>query len=294
MKKMHYFNITYICDSNCKFCAANVGLIDQEGYTIHPEAFEKQLISENVQDGDIVMISGGEPSLSPYFWNVLDICKKYNCRVELTTNGHIFEDKELAEKLYRYGYVNVQISIFGVNEQHDNLTGCEGNYQRTMHALENFASFKDNTQFSVTVKFLLSKATVEGNKDAYTSIYGRFGNKFNYSLNALLISDKVIKNRQELLEPYSETLKKLGDFVELENLRIYTIPLCLLSEKKRNEHLKMHHVDLLKVYSDAKVYEENMDNYNCLKCNLCRVEKYCDKFLPSYIEYFGEDEISPI
>ena len=103
-------------------------------------------------------------SLSPYFWDILDICKKYNSHVELTTNGHIFEDKILAEKLYGYGYINAQISIFGVGEQHDYLTGCAGNYKRTMHALENFASFKDNAQFSVTVKFLLSKATVEGNK----------------------------------------------------------------------------------------------------------------------------------
>ena len=96
MKKMHYFNITYLCDSDCKFCAANVGLINQDGYTIRPEVFEKQLISENVQDEDIVMISGGEPSLSPYFWDILDICKKYNSHVELTTNGHIFEDKILS------------------------------------------------------------------------------------------------------------------------------------------------------------------------------------------------------
>lgn len=290
---MHYFNITYICDSNCRFCAANIGIINRSGYTMSPNQFEEQLLSEDVQTDDFIMISGGEPSLSPFFWNILDICKKYNCIIELTTNGHLFSDMTFAKRLFSYERVNVQIPLFGLKEKHDYLTGCKGGFDKTIKALDNFAGLV-NDQFSVSVKFLLCKATVDGNVMGYKFCYDRYGDKFYYYLNALFVSKKVKKNKEELLEPYSETIKKLGDFIEYDNLIVDTIPLCLLSNEKRNKVLKRRNYDFKKIYSDAKTNEKDMCNYLDDKCIKCQVEKYCDKFLPSYIEYFGNHEIRPL
>lgn len=293
MKKMHYFNITYACDSNCKFCAANVGLISNRDYTISLEKFEEQLINENVQSGDYVMISGGEPTLSPYFWKILDICKKYDCYIELTTNGHYFADYNNARKLISYDYVNVQIPLFGTEIQHDYLTGYKGGFVKTIQALDNFASLLCDNHFSVSVKFLLCKATVEGNVWGYDYCKNRYSNKFYYYLNALLVSEKTKLNAEELLEPYSVSIEKMGNFIENEDVIVDTIPLCLLSENKLNYVLKKKHVDLKKIYSDAKLTDASMDNYLGSKCRACRMEKFCDKFLPSYIEYFGDGEIKP-
>lgn len=294
MKKMHYFNITYACDSNCLFCAANVGIISDRNYTLTPLAFEEELIKECVKPGDIIMISGGEPTLSPYFWEILDICDKYDCMIELTTNGHFFEDANKAEKLYRYKKVNVQVSLFGLEPIHDYLTGKDGNFKSTLRALDNFASLQERKTFIVTVKFLLSKITALHNEDAYRYIYGRYRDKFTYSLNALLISEKVLRNRDLLLEPYSLSLSKMASFVELDNILVDTIPLCLLSETKRNNFLKKKHINIEKLYSDAKIQNKDMDNYQCSKCDRCSLRIVCDKFLPSYIKHFGENEINPL
>lgn len=293
MRKMHYFNITYSCDSDCKFCAANIGIINYGEYTMSPQQFEKQLISENVQNGDLVMISGGEPSLSPYFWEILDICRNYNCQIELTTNGHIFSNMNLAKQLSSYGCINVQLPIFGLAKQHDDLTGHIGGFNKTISALDHFANLVDN-QFSVSVKFLLCKATVEGNIQGFNFCYNRYGDIFYYYLNALLVSKKVIQNKQELLEPYSMTLQKLGSFIEHDSILVDTIPLCLLSNQKRNQVLMRQHFDYEKNYSDAKTNYNGMENHLNEKCKRCRVEKYCDKFLPSYIDYFGDEEIKPL
>ena len=293
MKQMHYCNITYLCDSSCKFCAANIGMINHDGYTITPQEFEKRLLGQNVQPGDIVMISGGEPSLSPFFWDILDICQKYDCYIELTTNGHSFYNRDVALRLYSYKKINVQISCFGLQERHDYLTGRIGNYEKMLGALYNFAAFELDSSFSISVKFLLCKATVEGNKQAFAELYSIFGDRLYYYLSALLVSSKVILNRAELLEPYSDTLRKLGDFVENEKIRIDTIPLCLLSEKKRNAFLRQKQINLEKLYSDAKINNKEMDNYICRSCSNCKLFAYCDRFLPSYIEVFGSSEIKP-
>ena len=294
MKKMHYFNINYNCDSNCLFCAANVGLINYKEYTMTAEMVEKQLLKDNVQKEDYVMISGGEPSISPYFWDILDVCKKYNCHIELTTNGHIFSDVNLAKKLSDYYSINVQIPVFGLEKQHDYLTGCNGGFQKTLQALNNFYILVRDNIFSVSVKFLLCKATVEGNKSAYKMLQDKYGDKFYYYLNALLVSEKAKNNSEEILEPYTVTLNRLGDFVEYDNIIVDTIPLCLLSEKKRNMVLARRDFDFEKTYSDARKADEIIQNYLDDKCKICMVEKYCDKFLPSYISYFGDDEINPL
>ncbi len=293
-KKMHYFNITYACDSDCKFCAANVGLMDHHGYTLTAEAFEKALLNDDVHEGDIVMISGGEPSISEYFWDICDICQKYKCQIELTTNGHGFSDFSLAERLCSYPNINIQISIFGVGAEHDYLTGHKGGFAKTVAALDNFFLLKKTKPFVVSVKFLLCKATVEGNKNAFAFMKKRYGNEFIYFLNALLVSEKAKENHNELLEPYSTTIEQLRDFIENDDIRIDTIPLCLLSAHKRDAFLKQKHINVLKIYSDAKVQHTDMKNFNGERCSTCRLEKYCDKFLPSYIDYFGESEITPL
>lgn len=290
---MHYFNITYACDSNCKFCAANIGLVSNREYTMNLQKFEKQLISENVQKGDYVMISGGEPTLSPYFWKIMDVCKMYECKIELTTNGHFFSEVENAKKLISYDQVNVQIPIFGMELQHDYLTGYKGGFEKTIRALDNFALLMGDNHFSVSVKFLLSKATVDGNRLGYDYCKSKYGSKFYYYLNALLVSEKVKQNSEKLLEPYSVTISKLGDFIEKDDIIVDTIPLCLLSEAKIETILKKKHIDFKKIYADAKISNGTMDNYQADKCSVCRLERYCDKFLPSYVEYFGDSEINP-
>ena len=294
MKRMHYFNITYKCDSDCKFCAANIGLINHNGYTMSTEQFEKQLVDKNVHEGDYIMVSGGEPSLSPYFWDILDVCRKYGCHIELTTNAHSFSDYELAKKLCSYDFINIQIPLFGMEEHHDYLVGHKGGFQKTIQALDNFAILMANNNFSVSVKFLLCKATASENIKVYNFCKKRFGMKFYYYLNALLVSEKVINNSNELLERYSTTIKRLGEFIEQDGLIVDTIPLCLLSEKKRNEVLSRRHFNFEKIYSDAKEKGKDMDNYTCEKCRNCQVEHFCDRYLPSYINYFGDGEICPI
>lgn len=61
------------CAMSCRqSCGSflNIGIIDHLSYTMTPENFEKNLIKSKIQQGDRVMISGGEPTMSPYFWEM--------------------------------------------------------------------------------------------------------------------------------------------------------------------------------------------------------------------------------
>lgn len=293
MSKLHYFNITYLCDSDCLFCAANVGIINHKEYTMTPEDFEKKLLKSNVQPGDKVMISGGEPTLSPYFWSILDICEKHNCCIDLTTNGHFFANMNNVELISLYHSVVVRIPFFGIGNYHDYLTGGVGNYKKAMKALSNFSNIVSIPNMIVNVKFLLCKATVHSNQEVYRDIYAQYGNMFEYTLSPILVSHKAIMHANTVLAPYSVLIKACEDFIEQKNINCDIIPLCLLSESKIVDFLKRKRVVFDKSYSDSHIHYETMDNYIDNACEICKLHKYCDGFLPSYIDYFGTEEIRP-
>lgn len=293
MSKLHYFNITYVCDSDCLFCAANIGIISHDTYTMGIEDFEEKLLAEDVQNGDRVIISGGEPTMSPYFWQILNICEKYKCCIDLTTNGHFFSDQKNAEKISAYNSVVVRIPVFGVGDYHDFLTGKQGNYNKTMQALNNFSYMMNRQNLTLNVKFLLCKATIKSNMEIFDIIYSRYGDLFEYTLSPILVSRKAILNEKVLLDSYANLIKESGNFINMKNLNCDIIPLCLLSKDKVCEFLKRKKISFNKAYADANIQYENMDNYWCDKCSICKLNQYCDRFLPSYIDYFGTDEIKP-
>ncbi|MHB8808362.1 MAG: radical SAM protein [Anaerolineaceae bacterium] len=293
MNKLHYFNITYLCDSDCLFCAANAGIINAEGYTIDANSFENDLLESHVSEDDRIIVSGGEPTLSPYFWEILDICEKHGCCIDLTTNGHFFSDKSNVFRISQYRSIVVRIPIFGLQVHHDYLTGRQGGYIETLDALQNFSQIANSSNITVNVKFLLCKATIKSNPEAFAYLFNRFGTLFEYTLSPILVSKKAILYKTILLAPYSELVQQSVDFIESRYINCDIVPLCVLPHNKRNTILSSKHVEFEKMYTDAQINTKDMGNFNCNSCDNCRLIQYCDKFLPSYIEYFGSEEIKP-
>lgn len=294
MRILHYFNITYSCDSNCIFCAADVGIRNRNEFTITPDSFEKRLLESNVKAGDRIIINGGEPTLSPYFWEILEICAKFSCTIDLFTNGHIFSCKDSVKKIANYSLTVVRIPIFGFEDRHDYLTGVKGNYQKVIDALDNFSEVVGDSHINVNVKFLLCKATMDSNCIVFEHLFAKYRNLFKYTLSPLLISNTVIANKSELLLTYSEMLAESMNFIENRDVNCDLIPLCLLKEKKRNSILQRRKNEYFKIYNDSSNIIDNMENYNCDKCKECSLNRFCEKFPPSYIEFFGNSEINPL
>lgn len=294
MQTIHYFNITYNCDSNCKFCAANVGIVNRVNCNITPEEFEAKLTDSHVKVGDRIIINGGEPSLSPYFWDILEICKKYECIIDLYTNGHFLAFKSNVKKLLYFTPIIIRIPIFGFETEHDKLTGTMGNYEKVVSALEHLSKYANHSNFKVNVKFLLCKATVKQNYSLFNSLFNKYGNLFEYTLNPLLVSKKVIENADALLLSYTELIELSKDFIIAPEINCDLIPLCLLPIKKRNQMLNNKNYNVTKKYNDKDYSFNYLNDFNRKTCDSCKLKIYCSKFPDTYIDYFGEEEIAPL
>ena len=92
------------CNLECPICYAESSPARQQFRTLDQVAFMLDAVVRNEGEPDIVQISGGEPTLHPEFFAVLDLAKQRPIRhLMVNTNGvRIAEDAAFCERLASY------------------------------------------------------------------------------------------------------------------------------------------------------------------------------------------------
>lgn len=96
--------ITERCNLTCPTCYANAGPTQGRHRTLAEIATMLDIVVANEGQPDVVQISGGEPTIHPDFFAILDLAKQKPIRhLMVNTNGlRIAQDKEFAKKLADY------------------------------------------------------------------------------------------------------------------------------------------------------------------------------------------------
>ena len=130
------WELTYACNLACVHCLSSSGRRDPRELTTD----ECKAVVDELQRMQVfyVNIGGGEPTVRPDFWELLDYAISHHVGVKFSTNG-IKLDKKRAAQLAATDYVDVQISLDGATaEVNDHVRG-PGSYDTAMRALENLA-----------------------------------------------------------------------------------------------------------------------------------------------------------
>lgn len=109
-----YVEITNICNLACRFCPQDV----RKKSTMTLEQFS-HIIKEIVPFTDYVYLHiKGEPLLHPNLGEMLKICHKEGLKINITTNGTLFEKNSLFKTpVPGLRQVNISLHSFGANEQ---------------------------------------------------------------------------------------------------------------------------------------------------------------------------------
>lgn len=133
------FEITQSCNLKCKHCYNfdRLGPNSQLPQQFIELSFAKDIIEQLAQLGSISLnITGGEPLLHPQLLNIVGHAKKNNFHLRLKTNGLLLSE-EVAQKLFEHGLREVDISLYGENEE-DYLSFCgKTGFQKTISAIQN-------------------------------------------------------------------------------------------------------------------------------------------------------------
>ena len=153
------------CNLNCPVCYAESGTERQQYRTLAEIEKMVQAVVRNEGNPDVVQISGGEPTLHPDFFQVLDLCKAQPIRhLMVNTNGiRIARERKFVRQLAGYMpdfEVYLQFDSF---ERHAlmELRGADLREIRKQ-ALEHLNEFGISTTLVVTLKKGLNDSEIGG------------------------------------------------------------------------------------------------------------------------------------
>jgi mycofactocin radical SAM maturase len=162
------WELTYACNLACVHCLSSSGRRDPDELSTEEckaliDEFERMQIF-------YVNIGGGEPTVRPDFWELLDYAVDHHVGVKFSTNGFRITP-ERAARLAATDYVDVQISLDGATaEVNDHVRGA-GTYDAAIAAMANLqaAGMKDFKMSVVCTRHNI------GQLDDFLAIADRYG-----------------------------------------------------------------------------------------------------------------------
>ncbi|GAA0929290.1 mycofactocin radical SAM maturase [Streptomyces thermoalcalitolerans] len=135
---------TYACNLSCVHCLSSSGRRDPQELSTD----EIKSVIDELQRMQVfyINVGGGEPTVRPDFWELLDYAIAHQVGVKFSTNG-VRLSPERARRLAATDYVDVQISLDGATREVNDAVRGPGSYDMAVRAMENlaeagFADFK--------------------------------------------------------------------------------------------------------------------------------------------------------
>jgi mycofactocin biosynthetic radical S-adenosylmethionine protein MftC len=162
------WELTYACNLSCVHCLSSSGRRDpRELSTAECRAVIDELERMQVF---YVNIGGGEPTVRPDFWELVDYATAHHVGVKFSTNG-VKITRSIANRLAGNDYVDVQVSLDGATAAVNDAIRGPGSYQTAMQAMANLAS-AGMRNFKISVVVTRQNA---GQLDDFKAIADRHG-----------------------------------------------------------------------------------------------------------------------
>src|SRR5438552_3019817 len=127
------WELTYACNLACVHCLSSSGRRDpRELSTEECKAVIDELEAMQVF---YVNIGGGEPTVRPDFWELVEYAVAHKVGVKFSTNG-VKIDAAVARRLAGSDYVDVQISLDGATAEVNDVVRGPGSYATAIRAME--------------------------------------------------------------------------------------------------------------------------------------------------------------
>ncbi|MGI8625961.1 MAG: mycofactocin radical SAM maturase [Geodermatophilaceae bacterium] len=162
------WELTYACNLACVHCLSSSGRRDPRELS----TAECKAVIDEFQRMQVfyVNIGGGEPTVRPDFWELLDYATDHHVGVKFSTNG-IKLDPAAARRLAATDYVDVQISVDGASAEVNDAVRGGGSFGTAIRAMDNLSA-AGFTGFKISVVVTRNNA---GQLDEFKQLADRYG-----------------------------------------------------------------------------------------------------------------------
>lgn len=128
------WELTYACNLSCVHCLSSSGRRDPRELSTE----ECKAVIDELERMQVfyVNIGGGEPTVRPDFWELLDYATAHHVGVKFSTNG-VKITPDAAAALAANDYVDVQISLDGATPEVNDAIRGPRSYETAMRAMRN-------------------------------------------------------------------------------------------------------------------------------------------------------------
>jgi len=225
------------CNLNCYFCYFAARIADKN----HPEhpffsldkAKEICNIFKNEYELNSIDIQGGEPTIYPHIFELLDYCNAIGLKPTLITNAIVLHKYEYAKKFKEHGIYDFLISLQGIGDVYDKVVGLKGGFKKQLMALENLQKL----DIPIRINAVLSKEIIQDLDqivDLAIKYNARVVNFIGYNNTG---DQKQIRKKEQIpfYKYISQKLMPLIDELEEKNIEVNLrfLPFCFFEEKYR-------------------------------------------------------------
>lgn len=165
------WELTYACNLECAHCLSSSGRRDPRELSTE----QCKAVIDELQRMQVfyVNIGGGEPTIRPDFWELLEYAVNHQVGVKFSTNGVRITPERAAflASPACNGYVDVQISLDGATAEVNDYVRGPGSYDTALTALQNLkdAGFED-----AKISVVCTRENI-GQLDEFKALADRFG-----------------------------------------------------------------------------------------------------------------------
>lgn len=141
------WELTYACNLQCVHCLSSSGQRDERELSTE----EAKKILDDLRDLQVfyINIGGGEPMVRRDFFELLEYSVANGIGVKFSTNG-AFIDEVKARRLAAMDYLDIQISLDGIDAATNDAVRGEGSFDMAIRAMENLKAANFG-QFKISV-----------------------------------------------------------------------------------------------------------------------------------------------
>jgi MoaA/NifB/PqqE/SkfB family radical SAM enzyme len=225
------------CNLNCYFCYFREK-IDNKEHPEHPfmsleKAKRIMHTLRYVYANNAVDIQGGEPTIYPKIFELIEYCNEIGLAPTLITNGIVLANEEMVQKFKKAGIKDFLFSIHAIGEEYDRIVGLPGGSRKQMKALYNLQKYEIPFRLNCTMtkeagRQLVDIATLAVETGARAVNFIAF-NPFADQEGNRDLTD--VPKYSDL----KESLQKAIDLLEENDIEVNVryFPICMLDEKYR-------------------------------------------------------------
>ncbi|MFA5917165.1 MAG: radical SAM protein [Candidatus Gracilibacteria bacterium] len=294
MDNSYFLLVKGLCNTNCSFCnfyEIKTGLDEYKHFMNLKDEVDK-VYNTGIRNINIG-VSGYEPTVFKYFFEILDYINKKGIDINLISNGVKLANNDFCFKLKKYIKM-VFITIYSSDDlEHHILTQNNDSYTLKHEAIKNCI----NNNIDISISILLLKPTLKSLSKIIEQISVYFYSDKLCRIIDLLTPNTVMgEDRNKILVPsYTSSVIKIESILDEYNnlfnannikLRMnQTIPQCLFGNEYEN-------INLLFQPKQKKIIDTQtiIDRYFFDKCNDCKYHKSCSGIEQEYIKIYGTNE----